>query len=71
MLSGFFLAMSFMGMYLRDAYRLIRSNGVNLEFESATLTWMAWWGFGLCLAAWVWAGMTSVSLLRERGKRPV
>lgn len=70
MLTGFFLAVGFMGFYLRDSYRAIASGGATLEFESAQLTWMAWWGFGLCLVAWVWAGLTSLSLLDGRSSRP-
>lgn len=66
MLAGFFLAVGFMGLYLRDTYRALASGGANFEFESAHLTWMAWWGFGLCIVSWVWAGLTSLSLLDGR-----
>lgn len=32
--------------------------------------WAGWWGLGLCLVAWLWAGISSIRILRSGTNRP-
>ncbi len=68
MLAGFFLAMGFMLLYLIAVVRFLSHSEWN-EAEYRALyrpyAWAGVSGAALCLAAWCWAGFSSISILRS------
>src|ERR1039457_4152923 len=61
-LAGFVLYCAWTIKYLAAYYSLMYSDAPN---QTAGLRWMLWTGVGLCVAAWCWSLVTSISLVRE------
>lgn len=67
MLTGFGLFVGFFIIYIRDFYLMIQTGNI-IEHPGQAGRWMGWWGGGLSIVAWLWAGATSLKMLSEKPK---
>lgn len=68
MVAGFCLAVIFMISYLREQLRQLLSSNPGRSVSAAEYAWMGWWGFGLCVVAWVWAALSSWNIWSDAQK---
>lgn len=68
MVAGFCLAMDYMWTYFRRAIALLGSANPDARVDLQDITWMGQWGFGLCVAAYIWAGISSIPMIRKARK---
>lgn len=72
MLVGFFLAMGFLSWFIACVVRYpSHPEWTEDEFRAQyrPYLWAVYWGFGLCLAAWGWALISSLAMLRRAASR--
>jgi hypothetical protein len=73
MVVGFILVMAFMGVWFLDLFRLATEPGwTDAQFNAQ---WRSWFWAGLtgallCGAAWVWALVSSIAILRQAQHTP-
>jgi len=67
MVAGFILLVGFMVWFFACTFRYQMTELSKAEFTVAyqRYAWAGWWGLGLSLAAWCWALVSSVQVLRE------
>ena len=64
-LAGFVLYCVWIVKYLAEYYSLMYSDA---PVQISRLKWMLWTGVALCVAAWFWSLVTSLSLLRDASR---
>lgn len=72
MVAGFILSMGYMLWYIACLLRrFAHLDWTDAEFVALyrPYRWALFWGLGLCAAAWVWSGLSSLSILREAKRK--